>query len=92
MKSQFIKPYPMKSMTNLGEKLPRLGAPKKRAFHSKDPFKIKKIMVPDDSKIPKKKLNGYLFLELTKNELPTDIAVSNLSSKKNLFIERAKYN
>ncbi len=60
-------------------KLPRLGR-KKRIKHSKNPYKIKRILIPDDDKKPKKRLDGFLLLKVTKNDLPHEIIKADLSS------------
>lgn len=73
-------------------KLPRLGR-KKKNVHSKNPYKIKKIPMIDYDKLPKKRLDGFLLLKVTKNDLPHEIIKANLS-KMNItetYVEDTRY-
>ena len=58
---------------------------KKKIIHSKDPHKIKPVVYIDDDKKPKKRLDGFLLLKVTKNDLPHEIIRANLSSIYNLI-------
>ena len=68
----------MKDLSQM--KLPRLGR-KKKNIHTKNPFKYKKEKFIDDEKRPKLRLDGFLLLRVTKNDLPHEIIRANLSSK-----------
>ena len=58
---------------------------KKKIIHFKDPHKIKQVVYIDDDKKPKKRLDGFLLLKDTKNDLPHEIIRANLSSIHNLI-------
>lgn len=58
---------------------------KKKIRHSKNPYYVKPYIVPDYDKMPAKKLDGYLLLNVTKNDLPHEILKANLSSKINFL-------
>ena len=63
-----------------GTQLPRLAKRKKKAVHTKNPFKVKKYLIPGDEVIKAKKLDGFLLLKMAKSELPHEVLRANLSS------------
>lgn len=72
--------YPLK-LKNLGDiKLPRLRY-KRGVKLTKNPYKVKKIPLPDESKFPKRILDGYAIIEEAKCEFPNDVISIKLSSK-----------
>jgi len=56
---------------------------KKKNLHTKNPFKTKVYLIPDDTVMKQKKLDGFLLLKMTNNDMPHEIFRANLSSKKN---------
>ena len=76
--------YPINIKDLSQMKFSRLGR-KKKIIHSKDPYKIKPVVYIDDDKKPKKRLDGFLLLKVTKNDLPHEIIRANLSSIYNLI-------
>lgn len=60
-------------------KLPRLRY-RKGAKLTKNPYKIKVIPLPDESKRPKRILDGYAIIEEAKCEFPNDVIKIKLSS------------
>ena len=73
-----INQFPIKKLDVQDFFLPQLT--KKRVVHSKNPFKVKPLVFPDESLRRKKTLNGMLFLELTHTELPHEVIKADLSS------------
>lgn len=61
-------------------KLPRLRH-RKGAKLTKNPYKIKQIPFVDESKKPKRILDGYAILDEAKCEFPNDVIKIKLSSK-----------
>ncbi|KRX01511.1 hypothetical protein PPERSA_01414 [Pseudocohnilembus persalinus] len=66
---------------------------KKKIRHSKNPYYVKPYIVPDYDKMPAKKLDGYLLLNVTKNDLPHEILKANLSKLRisETVVEDTKY-
>ncbi|EAR88235.1 hypothetical protein TTHERM_00023940 (macronuclear) [Tetrahymena thermophila SB210] len=72
--------YPLK-YKDLGQvKLPKIRY-RKGAKLTKNPYKIKKIPFIDDSKRPKRILDGYAILDEAKCEFPNDVIKIKLSKK-----------
>lgn len=72
--------FPLKC-NDIGKvKLPKLKY-KRGAKLTKNPYKIKRIPLPDESKIPKRTLDGYAIIEEAKCEFPNDVISIKLSSK-----------
>lgn len=59
--------------------LPKLKKRRKKNLHTKNPFKTKVYLIPDDSVMKVKKLDGFLLLKVTNNDMPHEIIRANLS-------------
>ena len=79
-KSLQLQSYPVPVHSINGLKLPKLHKRKKRNLHTKNPYVVKTHIIPDDSNMKPKKLNGFLLLAITKNDMPHEIFRANLSS------------
>ena len=62
--AQQQRPLHLKDVKFDANKLPRLGKRKKQALHSKNPYKIKKIPVPNQERMKKKVLDGFMLLKM----------------------------
>lgn len=74
------QPFPIAVQKLDGVKLPKLGKRKKRNLHTKNPFQAKIYLIPDDTVMKVKKLDGFLLLRLTNNDMPHELFRANLSS------------
>lgn len=72
--------FPLKYNDIGAVKLPRLKY-KRGAKLTKNPYKVKKIPMVDESKLPKRVLDGYAIIDSAKCEYPSDIIKINLSSE-----------
>lgn len=78
-KSNSKIPMPISVNKMNHHELPMLGK-KRRKVHTKNPFKTKIYYIPDDTVMPIRCLDGFLLINLTKNDAPHEILRADLSS------------
>lgn len=78
-KSNSKIPMPISVNKMNHHELPMLGK-KRKKVHTKNPFKTKIYYIPDDTVMPIRCLDGFLLINLTKNDAPHEILRADLSS------------